>query len=195
MSYSSLLQERHRNKATYYSLVCVITTAVGGSQCGRTLLCIPRWQALLGGTADRDGVNAVCVAITVTVISLTTPIPWSPDKDGAFPLSPLKEKRECITIYYHQLWLPASSSKRSEDRCTVFSKTILCNLSLISRFQGLSYCVSQTRSRVSLPAFCFQGLLCSGVDLGFSFLLYPRFYNAAFNIWIINFSLFSSLCH
>lgn len=60
---------------------------------------------MLGGAADRDGVNAVCVAITVTIISLTTSIPRGPNKDGALPLSPLKEKTKYKSNDHHLLWL------------------------------------------------------------------------------------------
>lgn len=51
---------------------------------------------MLGGTADGDGVDAVRVPITVAVISLTPPVPRSPDEDGTLSLSPLKERPEYI---------------------------------------------------------------------------------------------------
>lgn len=59
---------------TYDPLVGVVSAAVGRSQSGGALLCVPRGQALLGGAADGDGVDAVCVAVAVTVIPLTTSV-------------------------------------------------------------------------------------------------------------------------
>lgn len=75
--------------ATYNPLVTVVSAAVCCSQSGRALFSIPRRQALLGGAADWDGVDAVCVAVTVTVIALATSITWCPDKDRAFPIATL----------------------------------------------------------------------------------------------------------
>lgn len=103
-----LPKQRSWTKATYDSLVGVIPTAVRGSQGGGALLSVPGGQALLGGTADGDGVDAVRVAITITVISLTPPVPRSPDEDGALSLSPLKEKPDYITsiIFWDHCHIP-----------------------------------------------------------------------------------------
>lgn len=91
-SHALLPKQRSQTKATYDSLVGVIPTAVWGGQGGGALLSIPGGQALLWGAADGDGVDAVRVAVTVTVITLTPPVPRSPHEDGALSLSPLKEK-------------------------------------------------------------------------------------------------------
>lgn len=60
---------------THYSLVGVVSAAVSGGQGGGALLGVPGRQALLGGTADGDGVDAVCVAVAVAVVPLAAPIP------------------------------------------------------------------------------------------------------------------------
>lgn len=78
-------------KTTYNFLVSIIPTAVCCGQCWRALLCIPGRKALLRSAADGDCVDTVCVAITVTVVSLAATVPRSPDKNGAFSLSPLQE--------------------------------------------------------------------------------------------------------
>lgn len=62
-------------KVTHYSLVGVVSAAVSGGQGGGALLGVPGRQALLGGTADGDGVDAVCVAVAVAVVPLAAPIP------------------------------------------------------------------------------------------------------------------------
>lgn len=81
-------------KTTYNFLVRIVPAAVCCGQCWGTLLCIPRRMALLWSTADGDCVDAVCVTITVTIISLAATVPWGPDKKGTFPFSSLKEMKE-----------------------------------------------------------------------------------------------------
>ena len=88
----SYLSRERQTKAAYDSLVGVVPTAVRGGQRGGALLCVPGGQALLRGTADGDGVDAVRVPVAVTVISLTPPVPGGPDEDRALSLSALKEK-------------------------------------------------------------------------------------------------------
>lgn len=78
---------------THNPLVGVVSTAVCCSQSGGALLSVPRGQALLGGTADWDSVDAVCVTVTVTVIALAATIPWCPNKDRAFPTTALQRTR------------------------------------------------------------------------------------------------------
>lgn len=76
---------------TYDPLVSVVSTAVRRSQSGGALLSVPRGQALLGGTADWDSVDAVCVAVTVTVITLAAAVPRCPNKDRAFSTTALQK--------------------------------------------------------------------------------------------------------
>lgn len=52
---------------------------------------------MLRGTADGDGVDAVRVPVTVTVVALTPPVPGGPDEDRTLSLSPLKEKPKFTT--------------------------------------------------------------------------------------------------
>ena len=49
---------------------------------------------MLGGTADRDGVDAIGVAVTVTVISLPTAVARRPHEDGALPPAALSSREE-----------------------------------------------------------------------------------------------------
>lgn len=81
---------------TYNSLVGVISTTVCCSQSGGALLSVPWGQALLGGTADWDSVDAVCVTVTVTVIALAATITWCPNKDRAFPPTALRRTRKTV---------------------------------------------------------------------------------------------------
>lgn len=60
--------------AAYNSLVGVVSAAVGRSQSGGALLSVPRGQAVLGGTANGDRVDAVGVTVTVAVIALAPAI-------------------------------------------------------------------------------------------------------------------------
>lgn len=78
---------------TYDPLVGVVSAAVRCSQSRGALLSIPRGQTLLGRAADGDGVDAVCVAITVTVIALTTTVTWGPHKDWPFPTTALQKSQ------------------------------------------------------------------------------------------------------
>lgn len=74
-------------------LVGVVPAAVGRGQRGRALLCVPGRQALLGGAADGDGVDAVRVAVAVTVVALAAAVARRPHKDGAFPATTLRRTR------------------------------------------------------------------------------------------------------
>lgn len=56
--------------AAHYSLVGVVPAAVGRRQGGGALLGVPWGQAVLGGAADGDGVDAVRVAVAVAVVAL-----------------------------------------------------------------------------------------------------------------------------
>lgn len=56
--------------AAHYSLVGVVSAAVRRRQGGRALLGVPGGQAVLGGAADGDGVDAVGVAVAVAVVAL-----------------------------------------------------------------------------------------------------------------------------
>ena len=55
---------------TYNLLFFHSATGVRSGHGGGTLLSIPRRLAVLGGAADGQGVDAGCVAITVTVVPL-----------------------------------------------------------------------------------------------------------------------------
>ena len=99
---------------TYDPLVGVVSAAVRCSQSGGALLGVPRGQALLGRAADWDGVDAVCVAVTVTVIALASTVTWCPNKDRAFPTTALQKRereREVKTMRnakqresFHGIW-------------------------------------------------------------------------------------------
>lgn len=58
-------------------------TAVGGGEGGGTGLTIPRYMTLLGGTAHRECVDAVGVAITVAVVIVQPTITRCPDEERA----------------------------------------------------------------------------------------------------------------
>lgn len=75
---------------THYSLVGVVSAAVGRGQRRGAFLGVPRGKTLLGGTADRDGVDAVCVSVTITVVALTPTITRRPHENRAFPTTPLE---------------------------------------------------------------------------------------------------------
>lgn len=60
--------------AAYNSLVGVVSAAVGRRQSGGALLSVPRGQAVLGGAADGDRVDAVGVTVAVAVIALAPAI-------------------------------------------------------------------------------------------------------------------------
>lgn len=79
--------------ATYNSLVGVVSAAVGRRQSGGALLSVPRGQAVLGGAADGDRVDAVGVTVTVAVIALAPAITRCPHKDRAFPTAALQRTR------------------------------------------------------------------------------------------------------
>lgn len=135
-------------KTTYDSLVGVISTAVRGGQCGGALLSIPGGQALLRGAADGDGVDAVCVPITVTVIALTPPIPRSPDEDGALSLSPLKEKPEYITPVI--TYCGHTPIKSPTNTCTKFSETVTWSLFQLQVLQHRCWKSHETSNRKPL---------------------------------------------
>lgn len=78
---------------THNPLVGVVPAAVGRGQRGRALLCVPGGQALLGGAADGDGVDAVRVAVAVAVVPLAAAVARRPDKDGAFSTTTLWRTR------------------------------------------------------------------------------------------------------
>lgn len=120
-SHALLSKQRSQTKATYDSLVRVIPAAIRGGQGGGALLSVPGGQALLWGAADGDGVDAVRVAVTVTVIALTPPVPRSPHEDGALSLSPLKEKPDYITsvIFWDRCHTPV---KFPTNSCMRFSE-------------------------------------------------------------------------
>lgn len=163
-----------QTKATYDSLIGVIPAAVRGGQCGGALLSVPGGQALLRGAADGDGVDAVRVPITVTVISLTPPIARSPDKDGALSLSPLKEKPEYITsinIYCSHGHTPMKSPTNT---CMKFTETVICSLFQLQVLQYQYWKSHETSYYKPLGSGSASPLL-SGPSLGwkecFSFLI------------------------
>lgn len=68
---------------THYLFLPRVAGAEGGSEGGRAGLAVPRHVARLRGAADGQGVNAVGVAVTVTVVLLPTSITRGPHKDGS----------------------------------------------------------------------------------------------------------------
>lgn len=74
---------------THYLFLPRVSRAEGGSEGGGAGLAVPRHAAGLRGAADRQGVDAVGVAITVTAVLLTAAITRSPHKDGAKSTSSL----------------------------------------------------------------------------------------------------------
>lgn len=86
-------RDGHSN-VTYYFLVVRLSAAVCGGQCGRTLFQVPRLLPTLGRAADGDGVDAVGVAVTGTVVFAPSTVSWSPDKNRAEASSPLFTNRK-----------------------------------------------------------------------------------------------------
>jgi hypothetical protein len=68
---------------THDLLLILVATAVGGGQCGRAGLAVPRHIAELRGAADGQCIDAVGVAVTVAAVMFPAPVPRGPDKDGA----------------------------------------------------------------------------------------------------------------
>ena len=64
--------------------------AVGGGQGGCALLQVPWLLAALGGAAHGDGVDAVGVAVTGAVVTLSAAVPGCPDENGAQTLPALR---------------------------------------------------------------------------------------------------------
>lgn len=58
-------------------------TAVGGGESGGAGFAVPRHMALLGGTAHRESVDAVGVAVTVAVVVVQAAIARRPDEERA----------------------------------------------------------------------------------------------------------------
>ena len=56
---------------------------IGRCQRGGALLKIPRSVAALGGRADGQRKNGVCVAVTVAVVRVPAAVPGGPDEDAA----------------------------------------------------------------------------------------------------------------
>lgn len=71
-----------KTTTTHYLFLVEVPWAVGGGQGGGAGLTIPGDIAILGGAADGQGVNAVCIAVTVAAVLLPPSIPRSPHKDG-----------------------------------------------------------------------------------------------------------------
>lgn len=86
-------------KTTHYLLLIDVPWAVGGGQGGGAGLAVPGDVAILGGAADGQGVNAVCIAVTVAAVLLPPSIPRSPHKDGAQTATTLQEtsRQKCDT--------------------------------------------------------------------------------------------------
>lgn len=77
---------------TYNLPVVVFPAAVGGGQCGRAFLQVPRLAAALSRARDGNGVDGVGVAITGAVVSAASTITRSPHKNRAPALPPLTGK-------------------------------------------------------------------------------------------------------
>ena len=74
---------------THYLPLSPRAAAVGGGQRGGAGLRVPGDVAVLGGAGDGQGVDAVCVAITVTRVCLTPAIPRGPHEDGTLSTTTL----------------------------------------------------------------------------------------------------------
>lgn len=84
----------HRTHVRTHNLaVVVLPAAVGGGQCGRALLQVPRLASALGRAGDGDGVDGVGVAVAGAVVPAAPAVAGSPHEDGAAALSPLSEER------------------------------------------------------------------------------------------------------
>lgn len=59
----------HTHFNPYNLSVVVLPAAVGGGQCGRAFLQVPRLASALSCAGDRDGVDGVCVAVARTMVS------------------------------------------------------------------------------------------------------------------------------
>lgn len=57
--------------------------AVGGGEGGSTGLTVPGHVTTLGGAADREGMNAVGVAVTVAVVIVQATVARCPDEERA----------------------------------------------------------------------------------------------------------------
>lgn len=83
---------------THYLFLVQVPRAVGSGKSGRARLAVPGDVAVLGGAADGQGVDAVCVAVAVAAVLLPPAVPRSPHKDGAQTITTL-EKVECGQTY------------------------------------------------------------------------------------------------
>ena len=72
-----------KKEDTHYLFLIEVPRAVSGGEGGGASLAVPGDIAVLCGAADGQRVDAVGVAIAVTVVLLSTSIPRSPHKDGA----------------------------------------------------------------------------------------------------------------
>lgn len=80
---------------THYLFLVEVPGAVGGGKGGGASLAVPGNISVLGGAADGQGVDAVCVAVTVTAILIPPTVAGGPHKDWAQTMTTL-EKVQCI---------------------------------------------------------------------------------------------------
>lgn len=81
------IQERDRKAldptTTHYLFFVEVPRAVGGGKGGGASFAVPGNISVLGGAADGQGVDAVCVAVTVTAVLIPPTVARSPHKDWA----------------------------------------------------------------------------------------------------------------
>lgn len=85
-------KRRGGERATTHDLLLIeVPRAVGGGKGGGASLAVPGHVAVLGGAANRQGVDAVGVAVAVTAVLLPPSVPRSPHKDGAQTTTTLED--------------------------------------------------------------------------------------------------------
>ena len=99
---------------THYLFLVQVPRAVGSGKGGGARLAVPGDVAVLGGAADGQGVDAVCVAVTVAAVLLPPSVPRGPHKDGAQTVTTLEKveygqtqeirRPETLTLSHSSCW-------------------------------------------------------------------------------------------
>lgn len=79
---------------THYLFLPWVSGAEGGGEGGGAGLAVPWHASRLRGAADGQGVNAVGVAVAVTVVLLPTAVSGGPHEDGAQSATSLHRNTE-----------------------------------------------------------------------------------------------------
>lgn len=77
---------------THYLFFPWVSRAEGGGEGGGAGFAVPRHAARLRGAADGQSVNAVGVAVTVTVVLLPTAVSGGPHEDGSPSATSLRHR-------------------------------------------------------------------------------------------------------